>query len=508
MLIENIRRHWIWAFIFSVLSLMGFYWQFKSARHEMGGILNATFHSRTLGNKDSRTIVVCVDDTTQHIRDLYLTPTFDNQDEYTLRDFSLIYEISSKDVKILPSGFVSAYNSDNNTTLFRYDQNVLNAHMDTKNPLAGFIMLSDFARCEIVSKVSFDGAASLFEYRTDVWFVYKPNDKNLSFDYWKQNCKQKVFELVDDKAFDIYYISKDERPEYQFDVILSNNAKNTQDMSSPKNLVKEDVSDDLNKNYTNESKTNKIIGSAQNNDEKGTELSDNQSVTVAKVTVEEENKYAELSIDDYNVEKGDSTTITLFFDRPANISGDYILSYLVKDGWLIKTVLKHIYIESGQKGYTFAESGEVHKIAKPTLFHLVNPDDHIKIERNYNGYFSAIPLKGRPMLRLDYDNQGHFFRQMDANGYSFHFKEGVNIEVFNENRSLMSIFLFLVDYFFYIFGISLVVLLIAGVIKNTNVSKGFFVISIGLSLLYVAILVGLVLGAFLHLAGCYIKLMI
>lgn len=507
MQIERIRKHWIWAFIFSVLTLIGFYWQFKSARHEMGGILNATFHSRTLGNKDSRTIVVCVDDTTQHIRDLYLTPTFDNQDEYTLRDFSLIYEITSKDVKILPSGFVSAYNEDNNTVLFRYDQNVLNAHMDTKNPFAGFVMHSDFARCEIVSKVSFDGAASLFEYRTDVWFIYKPNDKNLSFDYWKQNCKQRVFEIVDDKAFDIYYISKNENPEYQFDVILSHNTKNTQKVSTKDNPTKEYVSNNSNKNHTNDSKNN-IVESTQNNNKTVPELSDNQKVSVAKITTEEENEYADLSIDDYNVERGDSTTITLFFDHPANISGDYILSFYVEDGWLIKTVFKHLYIERGQKGYTFTESGEIHKIAKPTLFHQVNPDEHIEIERNYNGYFSAIPLKGRPMLRLNYDGQGYFFRQMDANGYSFHFKKDVNIEVFDENRSLMSIFLFLVDYFFYIFGVSLVGVLIAGVIKNTNVSMGFFVISIGLSLIYVAIMLGLTLCIFFHLVGCYIKLMI
>lgn len=403
MKIEKISKHWIWAVLASIISLTGVFWQYKSTRHDLGGILNATFHNRPLNNRDSRTIIVCVDDTVQNERDIYITPTFDNQDEYSLRDFSLTYEIVAEDIKILPSEFVSVYNEGKKKLFFRYNQDVLQAHMDTKNPLAGFIMQKEIARCEIISKVSFDGAASLFEYRTDVWFVYKPNDNNLSFEYWKLNCKQKVFELIDNNSFDIYYFSKTNNPEYQFDILLNET-----------NIKK--------KERTDSDKTQNTIQKLSNNDD---------YVFISKISEEEERTYADLEIEDYNVERGDSTIINIFFNQPSKKSGSYVLSYWIKDGWRKKTIYKHLSIKKGQNGVSFVENRNVNKISNPILLHQVSLDKHLEITKNYKRYFSAkTKIAPLPILCWSYDSISYYIRPFVTNEISEKFSQKAICEFF------------------------------------------------------------------------------
>ena len=51
MKIEKISKHWIWAVLASIISLTGVFWQYKSTRHDLGGILDSTCHNRPLNNR-------------------------------------------------------------------------------------------------------------------------------------------------------------------------------------------------------------------------------------------------------------------------------------------------------------------------------------------------------------------------------------------------------------------------------------------------------------------------
>ncbi len=299
---DNFRQHWIWKVLAFVLpfsiAVIALFLQCKSSRHEQGGFLNASFHDRNLNNKDSRTIVVCIEDTNSYSQNIYITPTFDNPDDFSLRDFSLVFETTCDGVELVPSSFVKMYNYGNNSYCCKYDQDVLQAHMNTRNPFMGFKMKKDNARCEIVSRVSFDGAANLFEYRTDIWFVYVPNKKNLPFDIWKLNCKQRVFSLIDDKQFDIYYIANNNR-EYQFDVVLSLSDKKER-------KVKENNKTD------DENKTAEMPTS-------------NNLVTISPYKTEDAIANADLDIYDYELVPGDSTQLTIYLNQPVSATGIFIV---------------------------------------------------------------------------------------------------------------------------------------------------------------------------------------
>lgn len=407
--IDMIRKHWIWALLGTLISLglgtASYYLQYKSIRHDLGGFLNATFHSRTLNNKDSRTIVVCVDDTTKYYQNIYITPTFDNPDEYSLRDFSLNFETTSEGVTLMPSSFVKEYITGDKTRLYKYEQDVLQAHMDTKNPFMGFKLKNDFARCEVVSKVSFDGAASLFQYRTDIWFVYTPNRKNLSFDYWKLNCKQKLFNLMEEKSFDIYYISKKESPEYQFDVILSSNNVNSK-----------------NKNDNRDFTDTKIKPNVTKSD----------LVTIAEYSIEDTKANSNLEISDYLLLPGDTIKCEIFFNQPVRKTGKYIIKYVVKDGWKLKNCYSIAYLKEGYKGCSLTLNEKIKKIANLEIYHQVNAESILDISKNNNGYLSFTLKNPKALVALNYDDGGCYFRNGGLNAY---FDKAVTIETFNNKQT-------------------------------------------------------------------------
>jgi len=403
---EGFRKHWLWALIGSLFTIIfgvvGLYLQYRSTIHELGGTLNATFHSKSLNNKDSRTIVICIEDTTINYQNVYITPTFDNPDEFSLRDFSLVFETTCEGVEFIPSSFVKMYNNGNNSYYYRYDQDVLQAHMDTKNPFMGFKMRKDFARCEIISKVSFDGAANLFEYRTDLWFVYMPNTKGLSFDVWKLNCKQRVFNLIDDKQFDIYYIAKNSTSEYQFDVVLG----------SSDNGEKKPVNESEDIIVKREQPTNKEL------------------VTISPYKSEDAVANVDLDIYDYELVSGDSTQLTIFLNQPVSTTGTYALKYRVKDGWKIRDKYALIYLSKGERGGKTTLYQSYNKISNLKIYHRINPNDFIKLKKNYDGHilFSA---NSDLLVGMEYDDGTYYFRDFTNNQpFDVKFDKHVNIELF------------------------------------------------------------------------------
>lgn len=254
---SKLKDNWLVVLISVFIGVVGLYWQYQSRRHEMGGTLNATFHSRLLNNKDARTIIVCVEDSTIDLQDLYVTPTFDNPSEFSLKDFLLSYDVECTNIEIEPTSFVETHKYGKKEWIYKYKDDILAAHDDTKKPFSSYHLKDNVGRCYIKTKASYDGAVSAFEYNTDVWFIIEKNSKNLSFDNWKIDCKKRIFEIIDEQFYDVYYYAKNHQPEYQFDVALTASSE-TSKTGEVVNLSQQDTRDDKT-NVQQPSKKDEIV---------------------------------------------------------------------------------------------------------------------------------------------------------------------------------------------------------------------------------------------------------
>lgn len=253
---SNIKDSWLVVLLSIVIGAVGLYWQYQSRRHEVGGTLNATFHSRLLNNKDARTIIVCLEDSTIDLQDLYVTPTFDNPSEFSLKDFLLSYDVECTNIEIEPTSFVESHKYSKKEWIYKYKDNILAAHDDTKKPFSTFHLKDDIGRCYIKTKASYDGALSAFEYNTDVWFLFQKNTKNLSFDNWKIDCKKRIFEIIDEQFYDVYYFATNHQPEYQFDVALTSSSENTKPTKDASSELESSLNRTQNTSQTSEKNEN------------------------------------------------------------------------------------------------------------------------------------------------------------------------------------------------------------------------------------------------------------
>lgn len=457
MKIEHLRKHWIWAlFAFLVptsIALLALFYQYKSTIHELGGSLNATFHSMELSNKDRRTIVVCIDDTTCYNRHIYLTPTFDNPAEFSLRDFSLIFEIETNNIHFIPSEFVTPHKIGENSSLYQYNYDVLQAHMDTKNPFGGFNIHGDYGRCEIISKVSFDGAEDLYEYRTDVWFIYNPNPKRLSFDIWKQNCKQKIYDIIEDKKFDVYYLPKEEKSEYQFDVMLSGE-------SEQKHTIEEGVK---------EPKTKEV-------------KSNNELVSFCNYSSFDAKASEDLDIEDYEVDYNDTTKVTLFFNHEIKKAGKYLVTYIEKKGLRLLTRCRIIELKEGQTATELYISNNRKKIGALKILHQVNPKDYVKIKKNYKGTVSVLSERA-DFLVVEKTDGNYDYWDFSLGSYNRQFENEVSISIYKGKECWINKYIYtrdgskynIIPYIVFILAISLpgLLMILGGNIKDEKWSWRF-----------------------------------
>jgi len=230
----------ILSIIGGLAAIIALYFQWQSRQHEMGGMLNASYQSRLLNNRESKTIIVCLEDTTIDLSNIYVTPTFDNPSQYSLNDFSLTYSAESENVICKPSSFYQKHDINKQETLFKYSERFLDAHGESPRPFIGFDINDNVGRCLIKAKATYDGAPAAFEYSTDIWFIVEPNENGLSFENWKLNCKKRILDLVSENFYDVYYLKKGMPSEFQFDVALSNQISNDQ-YSNHKTITETDT---------------------------------------------------------------------------------------------------------------------------------------------------------------------------------------------------------------------------------------------------------------------------
>ena len=454
-----IKEHPVLTAVIGILTVLisggSLYYQYRMAHHDLGGMLKATFHTKPLSNKDTRTIVVCVDDMEMLNQNIYITPTFDNPDQYSLRDFSLTYEVVSDNVELYPTDFVTRYHYSGSQSYYQYKDNILQAHMDTKNPFNGFGLKNDVARCAIISKVTYDGAVCLFEYRSDIWFFYLPKNNNISFDYWKLNCKQKIFKYVDEKEFDVYYITKDEKTEYQFDVVLGM------------------VNSGIDPLKVKEKKVNP----------------QNSSVTIQEYDKEREAAGEMLKIDDYIIERSDTNKIIFSFNRPAEKKCKLLLEYCYdhKGGLfpLFDTRYRILDIEEGQTGFSVSEPDNPKRIGFIKIYYQVNTSDYCDIIKNNKGSLEVNLKKEGSAIILTKNDRGDSFIKKTY-GYSGRFDEGVTMELFfyqnaleryMNNHPLQWLLIFIL-FLMIIISIGPLIWEIAGKVKDEKVSGNLFFVGL------------------------------
>ena len=208
---SNTGKKWItWSMISAIISAISLYFLYMN---EQGGTLDATYQSHPLRNGESRMIVVCVEDTTITLNDLCITPIFQNLSRYSLKDFSLSFEVESTNITLTPSSFVEQYRIKENVCLYKYTEG-LTAHDNTVPPIS-FIKINDtIGYCNIKTKASYNGASSAFEFTSVVLFFIVPNKGQVSYDEWKIRCVERISDSVKGDYYDVYYYAKSHRPEY------------------------------------------------------------------------------------------------------------------------------------------------------------------------------------------------------------------------------------------------------------------------------------------------------
>lgn len=240
---ELFRKHWLWSILVTGITLFitiyNAYLQHRSAQHEMGGSLMATYYQRSLDNRGARTIVVCMDDANVNLNGLHVTPTLDNPREFSIKDFSLSIKATCSNVELVPSSLVETHEYGGGEWLYKYKDNLLAAHDDTKRIFTDYKVSGNTGYCLLETKASYDGAATAVEYNTNVWFLVVPRKSAQSFEQWKINCKKRLLEVVSDKYYDVFYYSRTSNVERHFDIALVDDDNVADTKSTPQAIAKQ-----------------------------------------------------------------------------------------------------------------------------------------------------------------------------------------------------------------------------------------------------------------------------
>lgn len=304
-----------------LLTIYSAFLQHRSAQHEMGGSLMASFYQRSLNNREARTIVVCMEDVDVNLKGLYVTPTFDNPSEFSIKDLSLSFDVQCSNVSLVPSSFVETHSYGGNEWLYRYKDNLLAAHDDTKRIFTDYNVTGKTGHCFIETKASYDGASAAFEYNTDVWFLIVPKKRAQSYEDWKVNCKKRIFEVISDKYYDVYYYSHDNTAEYQFDVALVNDIDAVAPTPSPQLALKSAPQKEVKPQPVPQS--SKSVGTKP---KETTATAKKEETKTNLVDVKPAIKNQEINIVKYSSsKKGDRFSIEYELDKVPTSSAEYLL---------------------------------------------------------------------------------------------------------------------------------------------------------------------------------------
>lgn len=191
--------------------------------NQLGGDINVTHKNRVLNTGDTLTLIVCVEDSTIHLKDVPVTPVINNPQKYSLKDFLLLYEAECANVMLAPTLFYDDQEYGNGRHVYKYKSSFLEAYNDTPSPVSDIRVEDLEGCCHIKTKASYNGISSVFDYYTDVWFFVEPNITTWSNNQLKTNIERRIKGITNCNYVDLYLVYKDYQSSYLCDIPLGSN---------------------------------------------------------------------------------------------------------------------------------------------------------------------------------------------------------------------------------------------------------------------------------------------
>ena len=172
-----------------------------------------------INNNDSRTIFICICDSSQDLTGISIAPIYDNSSSYPIKDFDLCYNVDFADGNAPKSNVL--YNEvkiSSNTYQYRYSDKILPQWGKTIPPF----QLSDLplkdSRYIIKSKASYPGAPNPYIYTVYLWLKFIPKYNGQSLDDWKLTCKDFIYRSPNNsESYDAFYCA-DGKVRYEFGI--------------------------------------------------------------------------------------------------------------------------------------------------------------------------------------------------------------------------------------------------------------------------------------------------
>ena len=113
-------------FLAAIVAIPGFYIQYRQYVENHGGEIKMSIMNNLINNNDSRTIFICICDSSQDLTGISIAPIYDNSSSYPIKDFDLCYNVDFADGNAPKSNVL--YNEvkiSSNTYQYRYSDKIL-----------------------------------------------------------------------------------------------------------------------------------------------------------------------------------------------------------------------------------------------------------------------------------------------------------------------------------------------------------------------------------------------
>ena len=193
-----------WEVIGGITSLIALLFAYSQFKHDRGGELTAYLNDEIAYNEDVTNLAIFVENPNIDISNaISITPTLGNNSEYSIRDFSLQYHISTHGIDVIPSDYYDIYKEKDGLTL-KYKGNTLYAFTLAESPIKRIYCNQDIGTLDIVIKASYDGISKPFTHKVAGNIHVIPKHPNLN--EWKDVCNLKLMQNNQPSKIYAYYL--------------------------------------------------------------------------------------------------------------------------------------------------------------------------------------------------------------------------------------------------------------------------------------------------------------
>ena len=208
---SNVIVRWLkvifsWKVITGILTIVTSVWAWQQFKHNKGGELSAYIDNTEIYANEKTDIVVFVDKLDSDLSLLPIVPIPQNNKEYSVRDFLLQYQVSTKNISYTSSDFYSSYQDKNGYTL-RYNETVLYPFTSAEEPIIKLCQVDNDGSLMIRMRATYDGISKPYIHDVNARFCVVPKSRNISFYEWKNICERQVEKRTDALKFNAYYLA-------------------------------------------------------------------------------------------------------------------------------------------------------------------------------------------------------------------------------------------------------------------------------------------------------------